>query len=109
MNEQEILAKMRSGNFTENNGIVLRAINIGRTGYNKLSNLRDALQPDIDRTDFSDAINYLFLSGYIDLRRSDTKTPANIADDNIEDIEAKVSAAGIRLLAGKAKDDCVRT
>lgn len=108
MNEQDILKKMRADNFIKNNGIVLRAINIGRKNYNRLELLRHALEPDIDMAEFTDCVNYLYEEGHISLRRCDSKQPANIADDDIDDIEAKVSAKGIRLLAGKISDPCVR-
>lgn len=109
MNEQDIIKKMRADNFVNNNGVVLRAINIGRINYNKLAPLCRVLAPDIDSTEFCDCINYLSESGYIILRRSDNKLPANISDDNVDDIEAKVSPNGIRLLAGKISDPCIRT
>lgn len=109
VNEKEMKQKMRAGNFIENNGIVLRAINIGRTNFNKLRQLRAALEPDIGRSEFADCVNYLSEAGYISLRRCGSKAPANVADDDIDDIEAKVSANGIRLLAGKLADPCIRT
>lgn len=108
MNEQDILKKMRADKFIENNGIVLRAINIGRTNYNKLRQLRTALEPEIDRAEFSDCINYLAEAELITLRKCSDKSAANVADDDIDEIEAKVSAKGIRLLAGKLSDPCVR-
>lgn len=108
VNEQDIIKKMRADNFVSNNGVVLRAINIGRINYNKLSSLCRALEPDIEKTDFTDCINYLSESKYIILRRCDNKQPANISDDDIDDIEAKVSPEGIKLLAGRLSDPCVR-
>lgn len=107
MNENEIIKKMRSDKFIKNNGIVLRTINIGRTSYNRLSQLRKALEPDISRNEFCDCINYLSGAKMIDLRRCDNKEPADIADVSIDDIEAKVSVQGIRLLAGKITDPCI--
>lgn len=108
MNENEILERMRSDNFVKNNGVVLRAINIGRTNYNKLAQLRRALEPDISKPDFTDCINYLALEELIILRRCVDKLPADVADDDVDEIEAKLSSKGIRLLAGKISDDCVR-
>lgn len=108
MTEQDIVKKMRADNFVSNNGVVLRAINIGRITYNRLSSLRRALEPDVDKAEFSDCINYLSESKYIILRRCDSKLPANISDDDIDDMEAKVSPEGIQLLAGKICDPCVR-
>lgn len=107
MNENEIIKKMRSDKFVKNNGIVLRTINIGRTSYNRLSQLRRALEPDISKEEFCDCINYLSGAKMIDLRRCDNKKAADIADDCIDDVEAKVSVQGIRLLAGKISDPCI--
>lgn len=107
VNEQDILKKMRAENFVNNNGVVLRAINIGRPDYNRLSSLCRAMI-DIDKSEFIDCINYLSESKYIILRRCDNKQPANISDDDIDDMEAKVSPEGIQLLAGKTSDPCVR-
>lgn len=109
MNEQDMIKRMRADNFVNNNGIVLRAINIGRISYNRLSSLCGALAPEIERAEFTDCVNYLSEAGYIILRRSDNKQPASISDDDIDDIEAKVSPEGIRLLAGRTSDPCVRT
>lgn len=107
MTEQDIVKKMRADNFVNNNGVVLRAVNIGRITFNRLSSLRRALEPDIEKAEFTDCINYLSESKYIILRRCDNKQPANISDDDIDDMEAKVSPEGIQLLAGKTSDPCV--
>lgn len=109
MTEKDILQKMRADDFVKNNGKVLRAINIGRPRYNRLESLRSALEPDIDRSQFSDCVNYLSEAGYITLRRIGDKLPASVSDDDIGEIEAKVSAEGIRLLNGKKNDPCIRT
>lgn len=109
MNERNIIAKMRTEKFIANNGVVLRAVNIGRTKYNKLTQLCAALESDMDKAEFTDSINYLSLADFIDLRRCGDKQPAALADDEFENIEAKVSAKGIRLLSGKITDECVRT
>lgn len=108
MTEKDILQKMRADDFVKNNGKVLRAINIGRIRYNRLESLRAALEPDIDKNQFTDCINYLSEAGYITLRRIGDKQSASIADDDIDEIEAKVSAEGIRLLNGKTNDPCIR-
>lgn len=109
MNELDILKKMRADNFVKNNGVVLRAINIGRTNYNKLRQLRTALESEIGRDEFADCVNYLAEAELISLRKCSDKTPANVADNDIDDLEAKVSAKGIRLLAGKITDPCIET
>lgn len=107
MNERDIIKKMRADSFVRNNGTVLRAINVLRTKYNRLDSLSEAIGSKIGSADFADCINYLSEAGYITLRRCDSKAPANIADDDIDEIEAKVSAEGIRLLNGKVSDPCI--
>lgn len=107
MNEQDILKKMRAESFSKNNGIVLRTINILKTKYNRLDSISGAISSTIDKADFADCINYLSEAGYIALRRCDNKTPANIADNDIDELEAKVTPEGTRLLNGRKSDPCI--
>ncbi len=108
MNEEDIRRKLRADGFFENNGIVLRAINIGRTVFNSLAAVRRALDGEMDRQAFTDCVNYLSMEGYIILRLCGSKQPANVSDNDIDDIEAKVSGKGVRLLAGVINDPCIR-
>ena len=57
MNPEAMMKKARAANFIENNGKVLRGINMLRTDYNKLSSIRSALGFDVD--DFADSVNLL--------------------------------------------------
>ena len=106
MKDNELMKKLRASNFIENNGKVLRGINMLRTSFNKLTQICSAL--GIDRDDFADNINYLSEAGYIRLRNCDTKIPAEFADYSMEELEGKLTALGIKLLAGKVTDDCIR-
>lgn len=106
MRDDELMKKLRASSFIENNGKVLRGINMLRTSYNRLSHIGNAL--GIDRDDFADNINYLSEAKYIHLRHCDTKAPAELADYSIDELEGKLTDLGIRLLAGKVKDDCIR-
>lgn len=107
MNEQDILKKMRADSFAKNNGIVLRTINILKTKYNRLDSISGAIDSNISKADFADCINYLSEAGYIALRLCDSKMPANIADNDIDEMEAKVTPEGTRLLHGKLSDPCI--
>lgn len=71
MNPETMMKKARAANFIENNGKVLRGINMLRTDYNKLSSIRSAL--GFDNDDFADSVNYLIESEYIRIRHVDTK------------------------------------
>ena len=100
------MQKIKARRFVENNGQVLRTINILRVGYEKLTDVKYALS-DISEHDFLDSINYLFLSEYIMLRKIKSKEPADIADVQYEELEAKLSQNGIKLLEGKINDNSV--
>ena len=103
---QEYMKKIKARNFVKNNGQVLRTINILRVGYEKLSDVKYALG-DVSEHDFLSSVNYLFLSEYILLRKIKTKEPADIADVPYEELEAKLSQKGIKLLDGAISDNSV--
>lgn len=103
---QEYIQKIKARNFVKNNGQVLRTINILRVGYEKLSDVKYALG-DVSEHDFLSSVNYLFLSEYILLRKIKTKEPADIADVPYEELEAKLSQKGIKLLDGTISDNSV--
>lgn len=95
-----------AGNFIENNGSVLRTINILRHEYHKLKSVKYAL-PNISEGEIIDSVNYLSEAGYIRLRNIETKALADLADTHFEDLEAKLTGNGIRLLAGAVIDPCI--
>ena len=103
---QEYMQKIKARNFVKNNGQVLRTINILRVGYEKLSDVKYALG-DVSEHDFLSSVNYLFLSEYICLRKIKTKEFADIADVPYEELEAKLSQKGIKLLDGTISDNSV--
>ena len=92
MDKATLNKRISAGNFVENNGSVLRAVNILKTKFNRLKDIKYAL--NIDKNDIENSINYLFEAGYLHLR-------------TVDDIEAKLTAKGIQLLAGVIKDECV--
>lgn len=105
-NHDQTLSKMRQGAFRRNNGLVLRTINILRSRYVRLTDCAYALE-DISESDFTDCVNFLFRAGYIDLRTVSGHRPANVADFDLSELEAAVSAQGIRLLNGDITDAVV--
>lgn len=107
MNAMEINENIKRGRFVKNNGRILRAINVLRTAYVSLSDLYYGISADIKPNEYSDSINYLTEIGYIKLRHRYSKKESTLADDNLSDLEAKLTADGIKFLAGKLDDDCV--
>ena len=105
--DKEILnRRISAGNFVENNGSVLRTINLLKTKYNKLKSIQYALN-NIDRNEISNSINYLYEAGYLHLRHTENKQPSSLADDDFDVLEGKLTAKGIQLLAGVIQDECV--
>ncbi len=106
MDKSTLNKRISAGNFVENNGSVLRAINILKTKFNRLKDIRYALN-HIERTDIENSINYLYEAGYLHLRTVDSHAGTSLADNDFDDIEAKLTAKGIQLLAGVIEDECV--
>lgn len=106
MDNQAALRKMRAGKFIENNGCVLRTINILRHKYERLKDVKYAL--DMSEQEYLDSINFLSEAGYIHLRDVVTKLTATIADTDYDQLEAKLTEKGIRLLGGQINDQMVK-
>lgn len=100
------IAKMRAGRFIKNNGRVLRTINLLRYKYEKLEEVKYALD-DMPENEYLDSLNYLSEAGYIQMRRVTSRQIAEIADVDYIHLEAKLTEKGIRLLAGKLEDDLI--
>lgn len=106
MDKETLNRLISTGNFVENNGSVLRTVNLLKTKYNKLKSIQYALN-SIDRNEISNSINYLYEAGYLHLRHTESKQPSSLADDDFDALEGKLTAKGIQLLAGVIQDECV--
>lgn len=105
MDPNAMIKKARAANFIENNGKVLRGINMIRIDFNKLSSIRTAL--GIDDDEFADSVNYLIEANFIRIRHCDTHKPVELADYGMDEIEGKLTQKGIQLLAGAIEDPCI--
>lgn len=106
MDIEKQMQLIKAGNFKENNGSVMRTINMLRHKYHKLKSVKYAL-PDISEGEVLDSVNYLHEAGYIHMRNVITKQPSTLADCDFDDLEAKLTAKGISLLAGGVTDSCI--
>jgi hypothetical protein len=106
MDKEELLRKMRVGNFVENNGKVLRTINLLRHKYIKLKSVENALT-ELCEQEFLDCVNFLSREGYIGLRNFESKKESLLSDSDYESLEAVVLGKGIRLLGGEIFDKMV--
>ena len=106
MDMEKQMQLIKAGNFKENNGSVMRTINMLRHKYHKLKSVKYAL-PDISEGEVLDSVNYLHEAGYIHLRSILTKEPAALSDCEFDELEARLTAKGISLLAGGISDPCI--
>ena len=93
--------------FVNRNGVVLKGINLLREKYVQLSELKYALEPTLTEQELRDSVNYLSESGYINMRNIRSKQPTTLADCDFYEIEAKVSADGIKIIACVKSDECI--
>lgn len=90
------------------NGQVLRTINILRDKFNNLDVVQTILEGSGVKIDaYRDALNYLMLADYIQIRKVDTHADADLADVSYKECEARLTAKGIQLLGGVIKDEMI--
>lgn len=107
MESKDIQERIKQKKFFQNNGVVLKGINLLRTQYVKLSELRYAFEPTMTESEFRDSVNYLSEANYIKMRNVSSKQYTTLADCNLEDIEAKTTADGIKIIACVKSDECI--
>ena len=107
METKELQERIRQKKFFQNNGVVLKGINLLRTQYVSLSELKYALEPTMTESELRDSVNYLSESGYIKMRNIRSKQRTTLADCEFNEIEAKVSADGIKIIACVRTDECI--
>lgn len=107
METKEMQERIRQKKFFRNNGVVLKGINLLREKYVQLSELKYALEPTLTEQELRDSVNYLSESGYINMRNIRSKQPTTLADCDFYELEAKVSAEGIKIIACVKSDECI--
>ena len=100
METEKLKEQARKNAFRSNNGAVIRAVNIIRTDYVQLDMVLAALTPKIGKAEIMDGINYLTEAEYIRLRVIGTDRQSTLADSDFSELEAKLTAKGIRLVNG---------
>lgn len=107
MEAKELQERIRQKKFFHNNGIVLKGVNLLRDKYVRLSELKYAFEPSMSEQELRDSLNYLSESGYIKMRHIDSWKDTTLADCEFNEIEAKVSADGIKIIACVRTDECI--
>ena len=106
MNEKEIKQRILSGEFANNNGKIIRTINILNGDWIELDTIRKA-QPTIDAGEFNQSMVYLERGGYIEIRDAVSKAPMSAEAAKLRDGEAILSARGIKLAMGFVTDEAI--
>ena len=107
MENKELNDRIRQKKFFRNNGIVLKGINLLRTQFVSLPDLKYALEPNLTEPEFLDSVNYLTEGGYIRTRHIRSKQEITLADAAPEELEDKVTQKGNQIIACILKDDCI--
>ena len=104
---EKIRQKMENGNFISNNGRILQMLDVLTGDYKKLKELRYVLS-DMDESEIMRSIDYLYESGYVKLRDTETGKSTTIADTpSFKYLAAKLTADGTRILVGRKTDVCI--
>ncbi len=102
------LQKLDNAAFVENNGKIVRLLNILNHDYHKLGEMRHVLKTQgVDDAGFVESVNFLARAGYIELRDINSRVNANLADWQHYELEAILSDKGIRLVKGGIKDNLI--
>lgn len=103
---EQIRQKIENGNFIENNGRILKMLNVMSGGYKKLTELKYVLV-DVEEYEIVKSVDYLYESGYIKLRNTETKQAAEPSDTSFRLLAAKLTNTGVQVLVGKRDDACI--
>ena len=102
------LQNLDNAAFVENNGKIVRLLNILNHDYHKLAEMQRVLKTQgVDETGLVESINFLARAGYVELRDIDSRVNANLADWQHYELEAILSDKGIRLVKGGIKDNLI--
>lgn len=101
---EDIIKKIRDGNFRENNGQILRTFNILPDKYIALKDIKYAI-PNMQENDFTKSLDFLQEEGYLRLRDIETRNEVLLADSDMLTLEAKLTGKGSRLLNGGIPSD----
>jgi hypothetical protein len=106
MDKAELQRRIDAGDFAQNNGKVLRTINILAGKDIKLKSLQFA-QPGIKSGELAESLYYLQEAEYIKARNIYNKENADVADCDYDDTEVRLTAKGLRLLKSYTTDPAV--
>ncbi len=102
--DRRLLKQMEAGEFRKNNGRVLGVINLIKDKYVKLTMVQSALR-ELPYASIRDCVNFLDEERYIHLRVIGEREEAHLCDCELDQLEAKLTGRGLRLMSGSIRDD----
>ncbi len=103
---EKLKREIENGKFFVNNGRVLQLLAVITGGFKKLTELKFVLT-DMEEYELVKSIDYLYESGYIKLRDTETGKPSTLADTPFKYLATKLTEDGTRVLVGKKDDVCI--
>ncbi|MDE6102592.1 MAG: hypothetical protein K2F73_06420 [Ruminococcus sp.] len=107
MNAEKIQNDIADSKFFHMNGTILRTLNVIEDSRCTLSSLEFVFKGHTEHNEFIESVKYLSVSGYINLRNTDTGTSTEFTADKFNDTEMSLSAKGIQVLRGMITDNCI--
>ena len=107
MEKDKLLKNIDSVKFKRINGKILRIINMLEGEYTSLEIVYNILMNSIRLDEFHRSIVYLLKAAYIEIRNENTKERVSSEEISNKDCEATLTATGIRLAMGFAKDEAI--
>lgn len=107
MDKDRVIKDIDSIKFSKTNGRILRTINMLEGEYTNLDIVFSVLSNTIRIDEFHRSIVYLQKAGYLEIRSEETKELISSEDISNKYCEATLTASGIRLAMGFAKDEAV--
>lgn len=106
MDKNNIKQKIEAGEFADNNGRIIRTMNILEGDYVDLCVIKNVLTA-VKASDFYKSIVYLSKAKYIELRSKESKAHLTAEEAKTVDAEASLTAKGIRVAMGFEVDEAV--
>ncbi|MGP1563240.1 hypothetical protein [Filifactor alocis] len=105
--EDKIKRDIQTAEFAENNGRIIRTVNVLRGKWIRLSSVRDVLD-DINLADLEQSLIYLERSEYIAVRDIETKIPVEVEQADYSGCEVSLTKKGIDVALYFIKDAAVK-
>ena len=105
--EDKIKRDIQTAEFAENNGRIIRTVNVLRGKWIRLSSVRDVLD-DINLADLEQSLIYLERSEYISVRDIETKIPIEVEQADYSESEVSLTKKVIHVALYFIKDAAVK-